>query len=68
MLARRRDHCPIRFGNALVTEIAVDPHFGAQIIGTDQQGIDPRHRCNLFGIGDERVNAAAQAVLCSIAA
>jgi hypothetical protein len=32
--------------------ISVDTHLGAQIVGADQQHIDPRHSGDLFGIGD----------------
>jgi hypothetical protein len=30
----------------------MDAHFGAQIIGSDQQHIDTRHGGDLFGIAD----------------
>ena len=39
-------------GDPLVAEIPVDAHFGAQIVGADQQNIDPRHRGDLGRVLD----------------
>ena len=44
MLCARLDHLRISVRDTVVTKVSVNPQLGAQIVRSDQQNVDTRHR------------------------